>query len=237
MITERFYNKIIVEDLILKQNYQTIMQLPKVNKIVINTTSRLIINDKKNIIPTLLALELITGQKWKLTKAKKSIATFKLRENQIMGCKTTLRGSKKSFFFEKLIKIVLPRLTSSRGITAQYTGLYSYSLDKKGNINLGISNILLFTELEPFFDCFEYVNGINICIEMSNKVGAALPIFDGSCAALPIKDGSCAYSLAAHQRRVSAARSAAAPLVSENRVKKSMELFLSSFQLPLKKVS
>jgi large subunit ribosomal protein L5 len=162
ILAEKHFKDIIVDDLILKQNYKNIMEIPKIDKIVLNSSSKHIVNEKKYLIPTLFGLELISGQKLNLTKAKKSIATFKLRKNQTIGGKVTLREYKKICFLEKLIKITLPRLS-------EYHGTSFYSFDEKGNLNIGIKNILIFPELENYFQYFENISGINICIQTSTK--------------------------------------------------------------------
>lgn len=160
MITEKHYKYIITEDFILKQNFKNIMEIPKLNKIVLNASSKIISNDKKYLIPTLLGLELCTGQKLKITKAKKSIATFKLRQNQIIGCKVTLRNVNLLIFFEKFIKILLPRLNDFRGLPDS-------SFDQKLTFNIGINHFLIFPELESYFEYFKYVGGVDISIQLS----------------------------------------------------------------------
>lgn len=156
--TERlklYYNSIICQDLILKNNYTSILELPRLEKIVLNTTSNSYAIDKKNLIPTLLAVELITGQKPKFTCAKKSIAPFKIREKQILGCKVTLRRKQLYNFLNIFISIVLPRLRD-------FSGVSSKSLDKAGNFSLGFTNLLIFPHLENHFEYFQNFRGINI---------------------------------------------------------------------------
>jgi large subunit ribosomal protein L5 len=161
--------------LILKQNIKTISEIPKVTKIVINTSSKLIVNEKKHLTPILLALELITGQKPKITKAKKSIATFKLRENQVIGCKVTMRDSNMLIFFEKLNKILLPRLTDFQGLNFEKK---SSGIEKSiGNIDIGINNFLIFPELENYFEYFEYRGGMDINIQTSAKTKRITNLF------------------------------------------------------------
>ena len=110
-----YYDHVICQDLILKQNYTTIFQLPSFKKVTINTSSKLYLVDKKYIVPSILGVELITGQKPKLTYAKKSIASFKIRENQLLGCKVTLRGASLYLFLDVLITMILPRLRDFSG--------------------------------------------------------------------------------------------------------------------------
>ena len=164
-INNRFYihyKQTISYDLILKKNIENIFEIPKLEKIILNTTSKVIVHDKKYIIPGLIALEIISGQKQKTTAAHKSISGFKLRENQIIGCKVDLRGELMFHFLEKLITIVLPRIRNFRGIFFKF-------FDGKGNLNLGLSSLLIFPELENYFEYFEFIRGINITLVTSNN--------------------------------------------------------------------
>lgn len=158
--TNKYYRSIIVEDLLLKQQYKTIMAIPTIKKIVVNTSSKQIIYDKKFLLPSLYGIELISNQKGTITRAKKSIATFKIRKNQIIGAKVTLRNHRMFSFFEKILIIILPRLVD-------YQGTSQTSLDRKGNINIGINNVLIFPELESYFQFFENMGGLDISIETS----------------------------------------------------------------------
>ncbi len=158
---KKYYKQILCQNFILKQHLKNIMELPKIKKIVLNTTSKYYVSDKKNVIPALLALQLISGQKLKYTQAKKSIAMFKLRQNQIIGCKTTLRGKKMYQFLEKFVTYILPRLR-------EFSNLDKKSLDNKGNFTLGIKNLLIFPELENYFEFFEFIQGMDITFVISN---------------------------------------------------------------------
>ena len=164
-INNRFYThykQTISHDFILKKNIENIFEIPKLEKIILNTTSKVIVHDKKYIIPGLIALEIISGQKQKTTAAHKSISGFKLRENQIIGCKVDLRGELMFHFLEKLITIVLPRIRNFRGIFFKF-------FDGKANLNLGLSSLLIFPELENYFEYFEFIRGINITLVTSNN--------------------------------------------------------------------
>ena len=159
-ITNRFYThykETICYDLLLKQNIGNILELVKLDKIILNTTSKVLVSDKKNIIPGLVALELLSGQNQKITSAHKSISGFKLRENQVIGCKVTLRGETMFHFFEKLVTMILPRI---RHFSAIDLALF----DGKGNLSLGLSPILIVPELEGYFEYFECIRGINISL-------------------------------------------------------------------------
>jgi large subunit ribosomal protein L5 len=164
-INNRFYihyKETISYDLILKKNIENLLEIPKLKKIILNTTSKVIVYDKKYIIPGLVALEIISGQKQKITSAHKSISGFKLRENQIIGCKVDLRGELMFHFLEKLITVILPRVRNFRGIFFKF-------FDGNGNLNLGLSSLLIFPELENYFEYFEFIRGINITLVTSNN--------------------------------------------------------------------
>ena len=109
-LSEKYYKNVLSYDLLLKQHYNSIMQIPRLEKLVVNTASKIYINDKKHIVFTLAALEFISGQKPQLTYARKSIANFKVRQHQIIGCRVTLRENQIYVFLDKLSKIVFPRL-------------------------------------------------------------------------------------------------------------------------------
>lgn len=161
-MTQKNYKNILVEDFIVKQNYENSMEIPTIQKIVLNISTKQSIIDKKNNLPVLLGLELLSGQKSSFTKAKKSIASFKVRKNQTIGAKVTLRKLKKDIFFEKLLRILLPRVN-------EYSGTSRFSFDKKGNSNIGIDHILIFPELENFFQYFEKIKGIQLSIQVQTK--------------------------------------------------------------------
>ena len=157
-----YYREIISQDLIYKQNYHNIMQLPKIEKLVINSTSKSFIEDRKNITSYLLGLEMISGQKLKISVAKKSIAGFKIRQGQSIGCKVTLRKTSIFAFLDKLTLVILPRFNN-------FTPLTLENLDQQGNYTLGLNDLLLFPELENFFESFEKLKGIDLSFVMRKK--------------------------------------------------------------------
>ena len=138
------YKQIICPDYILQYPVDNIMQIPCIKKIVLNSSSKAIIQNKKAHFPALLGLKVISGQKSKNTWARKSIAAFKLREKNLLGCKVTLRATFMYVFLEKLIIDVLPRVKLHQEYTKDKykEDLHSY-LDNNGNYNVGIS--------DPFF--------------------------------------------------------------------------------------
>lgn len=149
------YEKEIKDSLMKEYNYTTVMQVPKITKIVINMGVGEGSNDSKFIDAAVKDLTLITGQKPIVTKARKSIAGFKLREGQPIGVKVTLRGEKMYAFFEKFIKIALPRVRDFRGVSPK-------SFDGKGNYTLGVKEQLIFPEIN--YDDVLKIRGMDIVI-------------------------------------------------------------------------
>ena len=139
-LKEKYVNE-IVPSLMQKYNYTSVMQAPKLEKIVINIGVGDATTNSKLLDAAVNELELITGAKPVVTKAKKSIAGFKLREGQAIGCKVTLRGEKMYTFLEKLIRISLPRVRDFRGVSPK-------AFDGRGNYTLGIKEQMIFTEIE-----------------------------------------------------------------------------------------
>lgn len=167
-LSENYYRKILTHDLVLKQNFTNIMQIPRLDKIILNTTSKNYSNEKKNILFTLAALELISGQKPQLTYAKKSLANFKIREHQILGCKVVLRKTLMYAFLDKLSKVILPRIrdTIKKSLNTA-NSVESQKQTKKSNqlitYNFGIKNLMIFPELENHFEFIENFKGMNLC--------------------------------------------------------------------------
>lgn len=154
------YNNEIVPNLMKKFNYTTIMQVPKLEKIIINIGVGDGSKDEKFITAAVKDLEKISGQKPIVTKARKSIAGFKIREGQPVGVKVTLRGENMYYFFEKLVKIGLPRVRDFRGVSA-------HSFDGKGNYTLGIKEQLIFPEIE--YDDVVKVRGMDVVFVTTAK--------------------------------------------------------------------
>lgn len=154
------YNNEIVPNLMKEYNYTTIMQVPKLEKIIINIGVGDGSKDEKFITAAVKDLEKISGQKPIVTKARKSIAGFKIREGQPVGVKVTLRGENMYYFFEKLVKIGLPRVRDFRGVSA-------HSFDGKGNYTLGIKEQLIFPEIE--YDDVVKVRGMDVVFVTTAK--------------------------------------------------------------------
>lgn len=156
----KLYDEKIKDALAKEFKYSSVMEVPKLEKIVINMGVGDANLDSKFIDAALKDLEIITGQKPVKTKAKKSIAGFKLREGQIIGVKVTLRGEKMYNFFEKLIKVALPRVRDFRGISNR-------SFDGYGNYTLGVKDQLIFPEIE--FDNVVKVRGMDVVFVTTAK--------------------------------------------------------------------
>ena len=147
------YNNEIVPAMIEKFGYKNIMQVPKLNKIVINMGVGEAKDNSKVLDSAVKDLEIIAGQKAVVTKAKKSIANFKIREGLPIGCKVTLRGEKMYDFADRLINLALPRVRDFRGVSAN-------SFDGRGNYALGIKGQLIFPEIE--YDKVDKVRGMDV---------------------------------------------------------------------------
>lgn len=147
---------------IYKQNIKNLFNVPKIEKIVLNTTQKDIVNDRKHVISAMCALEIITGQKLIPTFAHKSISLFKIRKKQTMGCKLDLRKMQMFNFFEKLITIILPRIRA-------FDGVQKNRLDSYGHLNIGLINIVSFPELENYFEYFSNIKKVDITIVLQSK--------------------------------------------------------------------
>ncbi|MBP3531741.1 MAG: 50S ribosomal protein L5 [Thermoguttaceae bacterium] len=147
------YNTQIASSLEKKLGKTNVHSIPKLEKIVVNMGVGSAIQDKKYLEEALDVLTQITGQKPVVTSARRSIAGFRLREGMNIGCKVTLRGARMYEFMDRLISIVLPRVRDFRGLNPN-------SFDKRGNYNLGLSEQLVFPELNP--DKYTKSQGMNI---------------------------------------------------------------------------
>jgi large subunit ribosomal protein L5 len=153
-LKEKFLNE-ITPALIQKFGYTTVMQVPKVDKVVINMGVGEAAGNIKVLDHAVADLQLITGQKPVITRAKKSIAGFKLREGMPIGVKVTLRGDRMYYFLDKLFNISLPRVRDFRGISPK-------AFDGRGNFTLGLKEQLIFPEVE--YDQVDKIRGMDIVI-------------------------------------------------------------------------
>jgi large subunit ribosomal protein L5 len=154
------YTKEVIPSLTKEYSYKTVMEVPKIDKIVVNMGVGDATSNSKLLEAAVHDLELITGAKPIITKAKKSIAGFKLRQGQPIGCKVTLRGEAMYTFLEKLIRIVLPRVRDFRGVSPR-------SFDGRGNYTLGLTEQLIFPEI--VYDDVVKVRGMDIVIVTTAK--------------------------------------------------------------------
>ena len=147
------YNSEIKPAMKEKFNYSSVMQIPKLEKIVINMGVGEVKENAKALESAIRDMETITGQKAVVTKAKKAIATFKIRQGMNIGCKVTLRGEKMYTFLDKFISVALPRVRDFRGVNPN-------SFDGRGNYSLGIKEQLIFPEIE--YDKVDKIRGMDI---------------------------------------------------------------------------
>lgn len=154
------YSEEIVDAMIKKFGYKNIMEVPKLDKIVVNMGVGEAKENAKILESAARDLEIITGQKPILTKAKKSIANFKIREGMAIGCKVTLRGEKMYDFLDRLINLALPRVRDFRGVNPN-------AFDGRGNYSLGIREQLIFPEIE--YDKVDKVRGMDVIFVTTAK--------------------------------------------------------------------
>ncbi|MDE6208773.1 MAG: 50S ribosomal protein L5 [Lachnospiraceae bacterium] len=151
-LKDTYYNEII-DAMTKKFGYKNVMQVPKLDKIVINMGVGEAKDNAKVLDAAVKDLETITGQKAVLTRAKKSVANFKIREGLAIGCKVTLRGEKMYEFLDRLVNLSLPRVRDFRGVNPN-------SFDGRGNYALGIKEQIIFPEIE--YDKVDKVRGMDI---------------------------------------------------------------------------
>ncbi|KXI23035.1 50S ribosomal protein L5 [Photobacterium sanguinicancri] len=150
-----YYKESIVKELSEKFDYKSIMQVPRIEKITLNMGVGEAINDKKLLENAAADMTAIAGQKPLITKARKSVAGFKIREGYPIGCKVTLRGERMWDFFERLISIAVPRIRDFRGLNPK-------SFDGRGNYSMGVREQIIFPEID--YDKVDRVRGLDITI-------------------------------------------------------------------------
>ncbi len=153
MRLEELYTKEIKDAMMKKFNYKSVMQIPKLEKVIVNIGCGEAKDNSKIIDNAMNDLAIITGQKPIVTKARKSVATFKIREGMNIGCKVTLRGSKMYEFVDRLFNAALPRVRDFRGINPN-------SFDGRGNYSMGIKEQLIFPEID--YDKIDAIRGMDI---------------------------------------------------------------------------
>jgi large subunit ribosomal protein L5 len=155
-----FYNDTVIKQLTEQFGYKSTMQVPRIEKITLNMGVGEAVNDKKVLENAVGDMEKIAGQKPVITKAKKSVATFKIRDGYPVGCKVTLRKERMYTFLDRLINIAIPRERDFRGISAK-------SFDGRGNFNMGIKEQIIFPEIQ--YDKIDVLRGMNITITTTAK--------------------------------------------------------------------
>lgn len=152
---KEFYASEVIPILMKKFGYKSVMQVPRIKKITLNMGVGEAVSDKKIIDNAVRDLSKISGQKPIVTKARKSIAGFKIREDYPVGCKVTLRKSRMYEFLERLVSVSLPRIRDFRGLNVK-------SFDGHGNYNMGVHEQIIFPEIE--YDKIDVLRGLNITI-------------------------------------------------------------------------
>jgi len=154
------YKQEIVPQLMKKFQYKNIMQVPKVDRVILNIGAGEAVQNPKALDGAVNDLTMISGQKPVITRAKKSIAGFKLREGMAIGCKVTLRGERMYDFLDKLINLALPRVRDFRGVSPQ-------AFDGRGNYSLGIKEQTIFPEID--YDKIDKIRGLEVVIVTTAK--------------------------------------------------------------------
>jgi len=157
---KEYYKKEVVPALVKEFGYKNMMQVPKMDKIVVNMGLGEAIQNVKALDSAADEISRITGQKPVITKAKKSISTFKLRQGMSIGCRVTLRGDRMYEFFDRFVNIALPKVRDFRGISPK-------SFDGRGNFATGLREQIIFPEIE--YDKIEKTRGMNIVITTTAK--------------------------------------------------------------------
>ncbi|MDR1424902.1 MAG: 50S ribosomal protein L5 [Azoarcus sp.] len=157
---QEFYKNTVAPELLKQFGYKSVMEVPRIAKITLNMGVGEAVGDKKILEFALGDMTKIAGQKPVVTKAKKSIAGFKIRDGYPIGCMVTLRGPKMYEFFDRLVTVALPRVRDFRGIGAK-------GFDGRGNYNLGVKEQIIFPEIE--YDKIDALRGMNISITTTAK--------------------------------------------------------------------
>jgi large subunit ribosomal protein L5 len=165
---QEHYNTKIVPDLVAKFGYKSVMEVPRLSKITLNMGVSEAVSDKKVMEHAVSDLTKIAGQKPVVTKSKKAIAGFKIRDNVPIGCMVTLRGERMFEFLDRFVTVALPRVRDFRGISGR-------AFDGRGNYNVGVKEQIIFPEID--YDKIDALRGMNISITTTAKT-------DDECKAL-----------------------------------------------------
>jgi large subunit ribosomal protein L5 len=155
-----YYRETVVGELTRRFGYKTVMQVPRIEKIVLNMGVGEAVADKKVMDNAVADMTKIAGQKPVITKARKSIANFKIRTGYPVGCKVTLRGARMYEFLDRLVSVAMPRIRDFRGISGR-------AFDGRGNYNIGVREQIIFPEIE--YDKIDAIRGMNITISTTAK--------------------------------------------------------------------
>ena len=157
---KQFYKDSVVQKMTEQFGYTSVMQVPRIEKITLNMGVGEAVADKKVMENAVGDMEKIAGQKVVVTKAKKSVAAFKIRDDYPVGCKVTLRRERMYEFLDRLVTVAIPRIRDFRGIPAK-------SFDGRGNYNMGVKEQIIFPEIE--YDKIDAIRGMNITITTTAK--------------------------------------------------------------------
>lgn len=157
---KQFYNESVLKEMTEKFGYTSVMQVPRIEKITLNMGVGEAVADKKVMEHAVSDMEKIAGQKAVVTKAKKSVAAFKIRDDYPVGCKVTLRRERMYEFFDRLVTVSIPRIRDFRGLSAK-------SFDGRGNYNMGVKEQIIFPEID--YDKIDAIRGMNITITTTAK--------------------------------------------------------------------
>ncbi len=155
-----YYKETVVPQLLKEFSYKSVMEVPRIKKITLNMGVGEAVADKKVLDNAVSDMQKIAGQKPVVTKTRKSIANFKIRDNYPIGCKVTLRSARMYEFLDRLVTIAIPRIRDFRGISVK-------SFDGRGNFNLGVREQIIFPEIE--YDKIDALRGMNITITTTAK--------------------------------------------------------------------
>jgi large subunit ribosomal protein L5 len=157
---QEHYRTVVVADLTKRFGYKSVMEVPRLKKVVVNMGVGEAVGDKKIMDNAVGDLQKIAGQKPVVTNARKSIATFKIRQGYPVGCMVTLRGQRMYEFLDRLISVAIPRIRDFRGMSPR-------SFDGRGNFNMGVKEQIIFPEIE--YDKIDAIRGMNITIATTAK--------------------------------------------------------------------
>ncbi len=157
---KEFYKETVLPDLIEKFSYKSVMEVPRITKVTLNMGVGEAVGDKKVLDHAVKDMTAIAGQKPVVTKARKAIAGFKIREGYPIGCMVTLRGARMYEFLDRLVSVAMPRVRDFRGVSGK-------GFDGRGNYNVGIKEQIIFPEIE--YDKIDMLRGMNISITTTAK--------------------------------------------------------------------